>query len=195
LRLIEKEHMNEIAGDFEVASLKVFTRLQPEGSEIRATGVGGEAAYQGTLYEKMTKIAADIRCKANFDQHDMDVRDRGDGGVDLIAWHPMADLRDAMPIAFAQCGCSKDDWVFKQLEAHPSKLHHYLPTRHPWATYYFMPLDFRRSDGDWANKFDLASVIIVDRLRILKLAQSYRVLGDFPAMEYVKVARAYRLAA
>lgn len=192
LRLISNDRMREITGEFEIASYRIFSQLQPQGSEVRATGVGGASSYQGTLYEKMKQIAQDIRCKPNFDQEDMHERDRGDGGVDLIAWHPMEDSRDAMPIAFAQCGCSKDDWVFKQLEAHPAKLHHYLPTRHPWATYYFMPLDFRRSDGNWVNKFDLASVIIVDRLRILKLARLFGVLGNFPPMEYVQHAREFR---
>lgn len=95
-----------------------------------------------------------------------------------------------MPIAMAQCGCSRDDWEHKQLEAHPVKHSQRLPVMHSWANYYFMPLDFRRADGDWAKKSDLAEVIIVDRLRILGLAEQFAVLDEMPDFAYVDEARA-----
>lgn len=192
LRLVDGG-IQDIGNQFEEASLQVFKALQPVGSEIRATWAGGgaEVTYKGTLYEKMQKIAADIRCTANFKPEDYHERDRGDGGLDLIAWHPMEDKRDAIPISFAQCGCSTSDWTFKQLEAHPAKHRTRLPVTHPWATYYFMPLDLRRPDGDFAKKSDIGEAVIVDRLRILKLAKKLDALKNFPAMSYVDTATAY----
>lgn len=192
LRLVDKGRQ-EIGNQFEEASLQVFMALQPVGSEVRATWASGGAtvAYKGTLFEKMKQIASDIRCSANFKQEDYHDRDRGDGGLDLIAWHPMEDARDAIPISFAQCGCSKSDWTFKQLEAHPAKHRMRLPVMHPWSTYYFMPLDLRKADGDFAKKSDIGEAVIVDRLRILKLAKKLDALKNFPAMSYVDVATAY----
>ncbi len=190
LRNVEKNEWDRITRDFEETSFVIFEKLMPRGSEVRATWAraGSGATYSGKLFDKLTSLAADLRCTANFSAADFDSHDTGDGGIDLVAWHPMSDSRQGMPISFAQCGCSKDDWDFKQIEAHTAKHYHRLPTMHPWANYYFMPLDFRRPDGDWAKKSDLGQVILVDRLRLIRLAAQYSALGDFPTMEYVAEA-------
>lgn len=192
LRTIERNRRNGVARVFEEISFAVFSKLLPTGSEIRATwaGAGRAAPYEGTLFQKLTALAADLRCAPNFAESDFNSADTGDGGMDIVAWHPMSDRRAGIPIAMAQCGCSRDDWEYKQLEAHPVKHRHRLPVMHPWANYYFMPLDFRRSDGDWAKKSDLAEVIIVDRLRILGLAEQLAVMHEMPALAYVDDALA-----
>lgn len=183
MRHVSRDHRPALARYFEEACYLIFTKLVPEGSQIRATWAGGGSAavYTGTLYEKMNLIATDIRCTANFDEDDFKARDRGDGGIDLIAWHPMGDDREGLPISFAQCGCSKEDWKFKQLEASFAKHGRNLPVMHRWANYYFMPLDLRRSDGNWAYKSDIGEAIIVDRLRFLRLAQQYEILDQMPS--------------
>lgn len=190
LRHIVPQVRNTVARDFENAALVVFSKLMPNGSKIRPTWAAGgsEAPYTGNLHEKLTALANDIRCTPNFVAADFSATDVGDGGIDIVSWHPMADNRAGIPISFVQCGCSKDDWEFKQVEAHTSKHRPRLPVMHPWANYYFMPLDFRRPDGDWARKSDLGEVIIVDRLRLLKLAQEFNALSELPEMEYVAEA-------
>jgi hypothetical protein len=179
LRHISKARHHELTRGFEETCFAVFSKLMPPGSEIRATWAGGgaEAPYVGTLYEKMMLIAADLRCSANFDEDDFKSTDTGDGGIDLLAWHPMGDTAKGMPISFAQCGCSREDWKFKQLEASPAKHFSHLPVMHPWATYYFMPLDLRKGHGGWAYASDIGQAIIVDRSRLLKLMRQYD-LGD-----------------
>jgi len=191
LRHVVKSEASKLANQFEEISLCVFKNLMPNNSEIRPTWASGgkEAPYKGNLYNKMLAIAADLRCKhPNFDEDDFKKQDTGDGGMDMIAWHPMGDTRDGMPIAWAQCGCSKDQWDAKQLEASPSKHYRKIPVMHPWSAYYFMPLDMRKPNGDWANKSDLGSVIFVDRFRLLKLADEFNVLQDFPVVSLVAKA-------
>lgn len=192
MRTLEKRRRNAVARVFEEASFLIFQRLMPTGSQVRPTwaGAGGLAPYQGTLFEKLSALAKDLRCSPNFSAADFNANDRGDGGMDIVAWHPMSDTRPGMPIAIAQCGCSRDDWEFKQLEAHPVKHRYRLPTMHPWSNFYFMPLDFRRADGDWAKKSDLGEVIIVDRLRLLRLAEEHGLWGQMPAMDFVTEAQA-----
>ncbi len=194
MRYIKSKRQGEIARIFEQICFTLFSCLMPFGSEIRATWANGgpEAPYRGTLYQKMVEIAKDIRCTANFKQRDFKDNDRGDGGIDLISWHCMSDSREGMPIAFAQCGCSKDDWRFKQLEASWAKHLRHLPVMHPWATYYFLPLDLRESDGDWAYKSDIGQAIIVDRLRLLRLASQYKLLDQLPAMPFIDEVKAFR---
>jgi hypothetical protein len=196
LRTLEKGRRNGVARAFEEVSFAVFSKLLPPGSEVRPTwAAAGEAdPYKGTLFQKLTALAADLRCTPNFVEADFNPNDTGDGGMDIVGWHPMSDFRSGMPIAMAQCGCSRDDWEHKQLEAHPVKHSQRLPVMHPWANYYFMPLDFRRADGDWAKKSDLAEVIIVDRLRILGLAEQFAVLDQMPDFAYVDEARAAAIA-
>lgn len=188
MRNIVDNRKYEVARVFEKTCFQIFTKLMPLGSEIRATWANGgaEAPYVGTLFQKMQAIATDLRCTPNFNQRDFKVNDTGDGGIDLIAWHPMADEREGLPIAFAQCGCSRDDWRFKQLEASPMKHRRHLPAMHLWSTYYFLPLDLRESDGDWAYKSDIGEAIIVDRLRLLRLLKQYDIYGQLPAMPYVQ---------
>lgn len=192
LRTLEKSRRNSVARSFEEVSFEVFAKLLPPGSEIRPTwaAAGKSSPYQGTLFQKLTALATDLRCTPNFVETDFSPYDTGDGGMDIVGWHPMSDIRSGMPIAMAQCGCSRDDWEHKQLEAHPVKHSQRLPIMHPWANYYFMPLDFRRSDGDWARKSDIAEVIIVDRLRILGLAEQFAVLNQMPNFPYVDEAQA-----
>lgn len=196
MRHVPKRRQGELARFFEEASHAVFRHLMPAGAEVHPTWASGgkQARYQGTLYEKMLALAKDIRCTANFQARDFKENDRGDGGIDLVAWHPMADQREGIPIAFAQCGCSKEDWTFKQLEASPFKHGSHLPARHPWATYYFMPLDLRHSDGDWAYKSDIGQAIIVDRLRLIRLSRQYGLFAEWPELPLLREVREVRYA-
>ena len=190
MRHVPKQRQGELARFFEKASHTVFRRLMPEGAEVHPTWAGGGEGvrYRETLYEKMQAISKDIRCTANFTERDFKENDRGDGGIDLVAWHPMADQREGIP-AFAQCGCSKEDWSFKQLEASPTKHSRHLPAMHPWATYYFMPLDLRHADGDWAYKSDIGQAIIVDRLRLIRLSHQYGLFSEWPHLPLIDEVR------
>lgn len=196
MRNITNSRRSEVARAFEETCIRVFSKLMPIGAEVRATWANGgaEAPYTGVLFEKMKQIARDLRCTANFEARDFKSNDTGDGGIDLIAWHQMADNREGMPIAFAQCGCSRDDWRFKQCEASWIKHSRHLPVMHPWATYYFLPLDLRDPDGDWAYKSDIGQAIIIDRLRILRLIVSYSIQSEIPAMPFINEARNCRVS-
>ena len=164
----------EITRSFELISLPIFESLMPSGSIIKACWAsGGQAApYTGTLYNKFKSIASDIRCTANFKERDFSRGNSGDGGLDIIAWHPMGDQRDAIPISFVQCGCSQEEWEAKQLEASPAMLYSKFPVAHRWATYYFLPQDLRWIDGEWAHKNKLDDAIFVDRLRLINLTRA-----------------------
>lgn len=165
----KKRHL--LTGAFEKISLPVFKSLMPVGATVAPcwASAGNAGVYTGLLFNKLTRIAQDIRCTANFTINHFKQGDRGDGGIDMLAWHDMADNRPSIPIAFAQCGCSKDEWVAKQLEASPTKMQHMLPVIHPWANYYFLPQDLRWHNVEWAHQSDIGAAIFVDRLRLINL--------------------------
>ena len=183
---------NAIARVFEECSLKVFENLMPAGSEVHPAWASGGALsrYQGNLPEKYRDIARDIRAVPTFKDRDFKAGDHCDGGIDIVSWHPIGDTRDAIPSAFAQCGCSREDWRRKHLEASPSKLRAKLNPHHPWSTYYFMPIDLRWSDGDWANKSDFGDAIMIDRLRMINLSRQFNIVNDMPIGNHVNEAYA-----
>ena len=190
MRHIPKQEREDVARFFEEVSLLVMSSLMPQGTEVHPSWASPKKAarYSGHLFDKMTQIASDIRCTANFKKEDFKSNNSGDGGIDIVSWHTMLDEREAIPIAFAQCSCSRKDWKFKLLEAHPAKHHRKLPAAHPWATYYFTPFDMRRPDGDWERKSETAEAIIVDRLRLLRLSEHYEVLPQWPTLSLLPCA-------
>jgi hypothetical protein len=187
MRHIPKVRQGQIARAFEETCFAVFSKLMPEGSEIRATWANGgpEAPYTGHLYEKMTQVANDIRGNPDITMDDFKPNNTGDGGIDLIAWHPMGDERPGIPISFAQCGCSTHDWTFKQAEASPFLHKNHFRVMHEWATYYFMPVDLREFNGRWAYKSKIGSVIIVDRLRMLRLVGEFAIHKNLPGFDFI----------
>lgn len=190
MKNVKNSARNAIARDFEETCFAVFSKLMPVGSEVRQTWAnGGSAApYPNKLYEKMLAIAKDIRAIPTFEESDFKSGNSGDGGIDLISWHPMADDRPGLPIAFAQCGCSRTDWVSKQVEASPFRHSRRLVVTHEWATYYFMPIDMRDFDGKWANRDKIEKVIMVDRLRLVRLAEQFGLYGTLPNFNFVEDA-------
>jgi hypothetical protein len=162
-------------GPFEDLSFEIFKALMPAGAEVHQFGVGHGSRYTGKLYERLCKLTEDVRGKLLLDQRDFSKNNAGDGGLDLVAWHPLGDDRDQIPVSFAQCGCTASGWPDKMLEASPAKLGKKLITGHDWATYYFMPLDLTLSrDGrmHWMEWRDVNSAIVIDRLRFIRLANA-----------------------
>ena len=98
-------------------------------------------AYTGTLVQKLTALALDI-CATRVKLDDAyDPADRGDGGLDLVAWLDMDDPRGHMPLVFGQCACSPTDWESKQLDVTPAAVEAHLYAQHPGAAYCFVPHD------------------------------------------------------
>lgn len=184
LRLVPKPRRHELTDPFEQIATKIFCCLMPAGWEVHRFGAAAGAGrrYTGHLYDRLVRLAADIRGKLSLERGHFKTRNAGDGGLDIVAWHPMGgDSRNGIPIALAQCGCTAEEWSLKMLEASPAKLSPHLHTLHPWATYYFMPQDLVNGDHatqDWQRLPDIPACIVVDRLRLIKLAEQYGVLAE-----------------
>ncbi|MFS8375413.1 hypothetical protein EIQ27_19895 [Xanthomonas campestris pv. armoraciae] len=175
LRLIEKSRRAELTEEFEVISEKIFRGLMPAGWEVHQFGAKAAVRYRGHLFTRLSKLADDWRGHLRIKRAHLKTTNSGDGGLDLVAWHPLgSDGREGIPIAAAQCGCTAEEWSLKQLEASPSKLS--IDVLHRWATYYFMPQDLVGViDGqlDWQRRNDVARAIVIDRLRIVRLAREF----------------------
>lgn len=179
LKYCPKTRFKTYTGAFEEISLDVFRGLMPQGAQVHSFGATHSTRYTGNLFDRLTKLAKDVRGSLRLTLQDFPKNDAGDGGLDLVAWHDLKDTRDYIPVALAQCGCTADDWSRKMLEASPATLGGNLSTGHPWATYYFMPLDLtdeRDGQMQWQERRHVHSAIVIDRLRLIRLA-------DFSALE------------
>lgn len=179
LRLVPKTRHDELTESFEETSHEIFKQLMPMGWEVHRFGAKGASRYEGLLFEKLKALVKDLRGKLHLEAKDFKPNDRGDGGLDLVAWHPMAgDERDGLPVALAQCGCTSDgaEWSMKTLEASPARLRGHIHLLHPWSTYYFMPHDLTEATGtriDWQHRLKLTETIVIDRSRLIRLATLY----------------------
>lgn len=196
LRLISKARRGELTNEFESISEDIFRGLMPNGWEVHPFGAKASLRYKGHLFERLKSLAKDWRGDLRIKKEHLKTRNSGDGGLDLVAWHPLGeDGRVGLPIAAAQCGCTAEEWSLKQLEASPSKLA--IDVLHHWATYYFMPQDLVGIiDGqyDWQRRNDLARAIVIDRLRIVRLASQFGVDGKYLVLSpAVEEAMAYAL--
>lgn len=179
LRYCNRSRAKDLTGPFEEISLAIFKCLMPEGWEVFPFGKNKSSRYSGHLYDKLSKLADDIRGRLVTGKESFHEKDHGDGGLDLVAWHPMLDDRPLIPMAFAQCGCTPEEFEIKMLQASPVKLKPHLSVGHEWANYYFMPHSMHKSnDDEWQRYSDFGSAIVVDRLRIMRLALYYNVEVD-----------------
>jgi hypothetical protein len=181
LRLIPKTRRHEVTEPFEALAEKIFACLMPDGWQVHRFGAKVADRYKGRLFKRLKQLAADLRGQLLVEERAFKTRDSGDGGLDLVAWHPMGDdEREGIPIALAQCGCTAEEWSLKMLEASPASLGTNLATLHPWATYYFMPQDLYDSAGGrqaWQRRRALREAIVIDRARVIRLAKRYGVSG------------------
>jgi hypothetical protein len=165
-----------------VLCTRIFSCLMPAGWEVHRFGAKGATRYTGHLFTRLSKLASDLRGRLEVQKHHYKAKNAGDGGLDIVAWHPLGgDSRVGIPIALAQCGCTAEEWTLKSLEASPSVLGGNLKTHADWSTYYFMPQDLVDGRGpvqDWQRRPSLTRCIVIDRMRLIRLADAYGVVDD-----------------
>lgn len=189
LRYVEKKTYPEITSNLELIGYHIFRKMMPEPWIIKPFGANQQIGdgYKGILFEKFKSLSKDLNADLILKEGELRPGDSGDGGIDLVAWHPMGDTLGNIPIAFAQCGASLTDLFHKQFEAHPANLNNKILPQHPGMNYYFAPHDIRRANGIWDKK--PAQVIMIDRARIIGLAGRYNLsekdIVDAPHIKYL----------
>lgn len=186
------KNRNSLTDAFERYCHQVFEGVLPVGSEVHVFGkAAASAAFSGTKKEKLKKLAAAIRGDYLAKDDDFRTNDQGDGGIDLVGWHALRDAAPNIPVAFAQCACSREEWVRKQAEVMPAFLEHLVKSSPAWTPFVFIPVCFRSSSGYWAAGGDVKSVVLMDRLRILSNCHDYGVANRVSqAKEFVTAVSA-----
>jgi len=166
-----QELQHELSADFERLSECALRRLLPSGAEVHVFGKGPAASsrYSGIAWDRIRKLAVDLRAKLLGKEEDFPPQSSGDGGLDLVAWVPWLDAESGSPAIFGQCGCTPD-WKSKQHSSKPDLwCANKMSVLCPPLNAVFSPYFLRKEDGTWQRPMDMGPYIHVDRLRLAHL--------------------------
>lgn len=192
LRLCNPKRSGEVTSAFEEISYHWLRGALNPLWEVRPFGAHQTlpSAYTGTLYEKLTLLAQDIRGVLMKPEDDYGPTNTGDGGIDLVAWQRMGDKRGNMPVIFGQCACSPTDWESKQLDVTPSSTEAHIQPQHPGAAFCFVPHDLSLDERTWQRASHVKRTVVVDRLRMLQLFEQTNTWTNLPNWAFVADATA-----
>ncbi len=177
LRYIKKCH--PLTSDFEVICLlymkQLFTSMDFKlfGSS-NTNRLLSEKNYisDSKLKERILKLSEFI--SVPYDKEDVERLsdyDHGDGGLDIVGIRNMGDNRMSVPVMYGQCACSREEWSQKQFSLSDTQWGKFLKI---WSTsiqkYIFIPYWYMNSEKQFENELKITSCVLVDRLRLMNLA-------------------------
>lgn len=174
LRYVTKSRAQEVTDALEMIGQEAFKALMPQHWKVTVFGKNS-TSYPGTKLQKLNALAKDLRLKLLAVDEEVNGGDSGDGGIDLVAWHPFRDKLGHLPIAFAQCTAMSGDTTKKQAEASPEFVRRWFEIQHPSANYFFSCHDYRKPNGTW--QFKPIGAVVIDRGRLLEMADLYELSG------------------
>lgn len=198
-RLCHNTRANEVAAALEELTYLLLQNMLGASWKVKPFGAHQSiaAGYTGSLRAKLEQLAIDVHGKLMKEVDDYDPRNTGDGGIDVAAWADLGDKRGNIPVIFAQCGCSPTDWEEKQLSVTPAAVEAHITTDHPASAWYVSPQDLSHSDNKWNRAAHVCRVVLLDRRRLLALAQRHGLDAQVPAWPFVAEAAQlnYKLSA
>ncbi len=159
------EKNNTLENDFEEFSFETLKNYISENINIHQFG---QATYSGTLQEKVDKLAKNLNFRTTYKEHYFNDRNRGDGGIDLVAWKQFPNDINNLNIALflGQCATGKD-WIKKQDDV--DKFKNYIKFESHIVNLFFIPYDGRDRRREFIEEKDIniSKSILFDRVRIL----------------------------
>lgn len=171
--------VHDLTSDFEVVCLMYMRKLFPSMVFKLFGSSNGNTKLQADDVINDVKLSARIINLSKFITVSLDPEglskinkyNHGDGGLDIVGVRLMGDDRKSIPVIFGQCACSYDQWSEKQQSISDSQWKKYLRT---WEssiqTYIFIPIWNMNSEREFENDLELTHCVLVDRQRILHLA-------------------------
>ena len=127
------------------------------------------------LVDRMKKLAECMHTELTLDAKNNErySRPNGDGGMDLVGFFEL-DNDDSgvpfIPLCFAQCACSVDQWKNKQSSIQYDLWNRRFTQLPHYCEFIFVPFSLRGPDGKWSStEADQIVVIPIDRIRFLHI--------------------------
>ena len=156
---------NTLENDFEIFSFETLKNYISEDINIHQFG---QAIYSGTLQQKVDKLANDLNFRTIYKKHYFNNKNRGDGGIDLVAWKQFTNDSNNLNIALylGQCATGKD-WIKKQDDV--DKFKNYIYFESHITNLFFIPYDGRDRNREFTEEKDIniSKSILFDRVRLL----------------------------
>ncbi len=169
--MLEKfKNTDQLTSLYELVCAKAMRNYLPVIAQVHVFGKSAHTSpqFKGSKFEKIQQLSRDLGVRHVNDASDYDVRDSGDGGLDIVAWVPFRDdlNKSKVDVYICQCASGKN-WIDKQDE--PRKITTPLPQLKDAKGVVFIPYDIRSLDSSFFHKTELTASLIIDRHRLCKL--------------------------
>jgi len=189
LRYINEKRRHDITSMFEIASLEALKNYLPRNASTILFGSNPRNTnerYKGKLSKKIFNLAEDLHERPLIQEEDVDERNSGDAGLDIVAYLPFEDKAEGMLYIFCQCACS-EDWVSKQHDCSHQAWENKIKFTSLFPHMVFMPFCFRDATGRWFDHLKIYKSILIDRVRLINLLknnpESVIDIGDLPTVD------------
>lgn len=171
ISFMNQSDLHTFTSDFEKFCKLVMSLLLPAFAKVELFGTSRQAGtFKGNLKERIKTLAdlLHVRTTKDFDLSQKYERiSGGDNGIDIVYYIPI-DKASIIPFGFAQCTCSHDKWVAKQISVSEIDWRNILNPLPPYPYYVFVPFSCHNAGGEFDNVIDIKAILI-DRVRIVKL--------------------------
>jgi hypothetical protein len=194
LAFVDRSERYYISHAFEDFCCQLLKSISPSDSVTDLFGTSRESEsskYRGPLKHRIIQLAESLRgiTTKSFDSDAKYNVPAGDGGLDIVSYHSLYDTNPFIPMAFAQCACSYEDWVEKQNSISIDIWRKRIEGLAPYIQFTFVPFYYRDAGGAFENSTSILSCLI-DRYRILELAGHQpciaKAFADHPISNTVK---------
>jgi hypothetical protein len=190
LYLLDKRTQNILANSFELLSCQTLKAILPTNAEVHLFGsnpYNKNGKYsKTTFWDRMGILANDLYEELNpkISKDEYPPTNKGDGGLDIVAWIPTGDNLPSMPIFFAQCACTTE-WVTKQNDSAFQAWINKLSLTNYTNNLIFIPFCYRGANGNWFKPGDIRLSFLIDRKRILFYLKELTTFKGLPSTKIV----------
>lgn len=171
LRYVRKTDRAKLTRGMERLATELMRHWMPTHAEVHGFGTAAEGGsrYRGPLFQKLQKLAGDLRETVTAKEEDILAGDMGDAGLDTIAWLTMGDdPNPGYPLFMVQVTCI-EQWRSKQSEVGPDRWSGYMTTQALPVRILCIPACPRSPTGFWQRKLWVEKTVLMDRLRIMRV--------------------------
>lgn len=181
--------MHRLTTLFEEYCMYIMQCLVPIDAKTCLFGTSrSDSLFRGNLRSRIEKLADFVGAQTtkSFDEDRQFDAAGGDEGLDLVSFLKL-DKASHIPLALGQCTCSYDNWEVKQETVNQDTWDRKLEGIAPFWRFMFVPFYCRLANGKF-EKATTISTCLIDRHRLLHIAQSHREISDEVKKLYLEKA-------
>lgn len=171
-------YKNILTSTFELVSLASLKHMLPVHASSFIFGSSNiekieDADERLTLFwDKLQDLATVLKENVIINKQQLSKYNKGDGGLDLVAWIDLGDGNKHFPLYFCQCACTPE-WNVKQNSSKFDRWNNFMSFSTYPLNFIFIPYSFRSATGEWHEEQLIEKSILIDRQRLLRNFEPY----------------------